>query len=153
MNDLKNYLTNVSICFMISHVTSGMGNAFNVWLRRKVMSSVIYVVPWAICDTDSVYINKVNSDTVEAPLKGAQAWDWCIRDVVPNPDKRSKDIFAIIDVYNGYKEKMNEKGMSVFSLNNSTEKLTDYGFSKASDAEANFIRERVLKLGLSKKKK
>ena len=116
------------------------------------MSSIIYVVPWAICDTDSVYINKVDSTTVAAPEKGAEVWDWCIRDVVPNPDKRSKDIFAVIDVYNGYKEKLNEKGMSVFSLNNSAEKLADYGFTKATDTQAAFIRERVMKLGTKKKK-
>jgi len=111
------------------------------------MSSIIYVVPWAICDTDSVYVKKVNSDTVETPVKGAEFESWCIRDVIPNPDKRSKDIFAVIDVFNGYKEKMNEKGMSVFSLNNSAEKLAECGFVKAEDTETEFIRTRVLKLG------
>lgn len=111
------------------------------------MSNVIYVVPWAICDTDSIYINKVNSDTVAPPEKGAQVWDWCIRDVSSSPDKRSKDVYAIIDVYNGYKEKLNEKGMSFFSLNNSVDKLLEYGFVKATDSENEFIRNRVLKLG------
>lgn len=116
------------------------------------MSSVIYVVPWAICDTDSVYINKVGIDTTVVPEKGAEAWDWCIRDVMPSPDKRSKDIYAVIDVYNGYKEKLNEKGMSVFSLNNSVERLEECGFVKATDVEADYIKARVLKLEKSAKK-
>lgn len=116
------------------------------------MSSVIYVVPWAICDTESVYINKVGSDTVAAPEKGAEAWDWCIRDVMPSPDKRSKDVYAVIDVYNGYKEKLNEKGMSVFSLNNSVERLEECGFVRATDTEADYIKARVLKLKKSAKK-
>lgn len=111
------------------------------------MSNVIYVVPWAICDTESIYVNKVSSDTVSPPEKGAQAWDWCIRDVIPSPDRRSKDIYAVIDVYNGYKEKLNEKGMSVFSLSNSVDKLLEYGFVKAPDTEADYIKSKVLKLG------
>lgn len=115
------------------------------------MSSIIYVVPWAICDTDSVYVKKVPSETVPAPEKGAEFYEWCIRNVVPNPDRRSKDIFAIVDVYNGYKDKMNEKGMSVFSLNNSPKVLTELGFEKASDTEASFIKTKVLKLEKSKK--
>lgn len=110
------------------------------------MSNVIYVVPWAICDTDSIYVKKVSSDTVDAPEKGAQVWDWCIRDVIPNPDKRSKDVYVIIDVYNGYKEKLNEKGMSVFALNNSVDRLLECGFVKATDTENAYIRTKVLKL-------
>lgn len=118
------------------------------------MSSVIYVVPWAICDTDNMYLKKVSSDTVPAPQKGMSVEDdWCIRNVIENPDKRSKDVFAIIDVYNGYKEKLDEKGMSVFSLNNSVNTLMQRGYIKASDAEREFIRNRVLKLDTLKKKK
>lgn len=117
------------------------------------MSSIIYVVPWAICETDSMYIKKVNSDTVEAPVKGAAAWDWCIRNVIPSPDKRTKDIYAVIDVYNGYNERMNEKGMSVFSLSNSAEKLLELGFDRAEDSDAEYIRTRVLKLGRDSKRR
>ncbi len=116
------------------------------------MSNVIYVVPWAICDTEGVYTKKVVSDSVPVPEKGAPVYDWCIRDVILNPDKRSKDVFAIIDVYNGYKEKLNEKGMSVFSLNNSVEKLTEYGFDRAEDKDAEYIKTKVLKLKSAKKK-
>ena len=117
------------------------------------MSSIIYVVPWAICDTDNMYLKKVNSDTVPAPEKGMSVEeDWCIRNVIANPDKRSKDIFAIVDVYNGYKEKSDEKGMSVFSLNNSVENLSQRGYIKATDAERDFIRRRVLKLDSKNKK-
>lgn len=116
------------------------------------MSNIIYVVPWAICETDSVYIKKVPSDTVPKPEKGMEIEDWCIRNVVPNPDRRSKDLYAIIDVYNGYNTKMKEKGMSVFSLNNSAEKLSEYGYIKASDTEAEYIKTKVLKLNKNDKK-
>lgn len=110
------------------------------------MSNIIYVVPWAICDTDSMYIKKVPSDTVPKPEKGMEIEDWCIRNVIPNPDKRSKDLYAIIDVYNGYNEKLREKGMSVFSLNNSSDRLKEYGYVKATDEESEYIRKKVLKL-------
>ena len=62
------------------------------------MSSIIYVVPWAICDTDSIYVKKVPSDEVEELEVGTPVWDWCIKKIVPNPDRRSKDKYAIIDV-------------------------------------------------------
>ena len=115
------------------------------------MSNIIYVVPWAICDTESIYVKKVASDTVSAPEVGAEVDDWCIRNIVPNPDKRSKDVYAIIDVYNGYKEKLNEKGMSVFSLNNSRDKLLECGYTNATESETEFIRQKVLKLDKPKK--
>ncbi|MBQ9278658.1 MAG: hypothetical protein IJ224_08480 [Lachnospiraceae bacterium] len=115
------------------------------------MSSIVYVVPWAICDTDNIYTKKVNFENMEKPSKGDAIDDWCIRDVMASPDRRSKDIYAVVDVYNGYKEKLNEKGMSVFSLNNSAEKLFEYGYTRADDKEADFIRSKVLKLGKGKK--
>ncbi|MBP3621267.1 MAG: hypothetical protein J6J16_05870 [Lachnospiraceae bacterium] len=117
------------------------------------MSNIIYVVPWAICDTDSIYVKKVASDTVPTPVVGESVDDWCIRNVIPNPDRRSKDIYAIIDVYNGYKEKMNEKGMSVFSLTNSDSRLTECGYVKVADEkETEFIKTKVMKLGKAVKK-
>ncbi len=114
---------------------------------RGYMSSIIYVVPWAICDTDSVYVKKVDAEKIETqPEKGAEYGEWCIRNVLKSPDGRSKDVYAIVDVYNGYKEKMNEKGMSVFSLSNSGSHLEELGFKKAEDKENRFIRTKVLKL-------
>ncbi len=113
--------------------------------------NVIYVVPWAICKTDKIFIKKVNGDTVPAPEKGATIDEWCIRNVIPNPDKRSKDIFAIVDVYNGYKDKMNDKGMSVITLNNSEDKLKELGYAEASEQEAEHIRRKVLKLNKTSK--
>lgn len=115
------------------------------------MSNIIYVVPWAICNTDSIYVKKVPSDTAPAPVAGQVIDDWCIRNVVPNPDRRSKDVFAIVDVYNGYKEKMNEKGMSVFSLNNSESRLKECGYTKASEEETLYIKTKVMKLGKAAK--
>lgn len=112
------------------------------------MSSIIYVVPWAICDTDNMYLKKVNSEAVPAPVKGmAIDDDWSIRNVIANPDKRSKDIFAIVDVYNSGDNGSGDKGMTIFSLNNSVEKLEEKGYVKATDAEREFINNRVLKLG------
>lgn len=111
------------------------------------MSNVIYVVPWAICDTESMYIKKIDSKDAETPVKGGQVDDdWCIRNVIPNPDKRSKDIYAIVDVYNGYREKLNEKGMSVVSLNNSIDIIRKKGYVRATDEERDYIRKKVLKL-------
>ncbi len=117
------------------------------------MSSIIYVVPWAICHTDSIYIKKVNSDSVPVPEKGAAVDDWCIRNVMASPDKRTKDVYAIVDVYNGYKEKLNEKGMSVFSLSNSKDKLEELGYKEANESEFEFISKKVLKLDKAKKGK
>ena len=71
------------------------------------MSSVIYVVPWAICDTESIYVKKVKGDDVQVPEKGSEFNSWCIRNVIASPDRRTKDTYAIVDVFNGYKEKMN----------------------------------------------
>lgn len=116
------------------------------------MSNIIYVVPWAICHTDEIYIKKVNSDVL--PEKGEAVDEWCIRNVMASPDKRTKDVYAIVDVFNGYKEKLNEKGMSVFSLSNSTEKLEELGYRQANETELAFIRQKVLKLDkLAKKSK
>lgn len=116
------------------------------------MSNIIYVVPWAICDTDSVYIKKVASETVPTPVKGEQVFEWCIRDVMASPDKRTKDTYVVVDVYNGYKERLNEKGMSVFSLSNSSKKLLELGFEKADEKDTDFIKNKVLKLKSAKKK-
>lgn len=106
------------------------------------MSNIIYVVPWAICDTDSVYVKKVASELVPPPEKGMPVDDWCIRDVIPNPDKRSKDIFAVLDVYNGY-DGGKGKGLSVYSLNNSADKLAELGYSKAGESEMSHIKNKV----------
>lgn len=114
------------------------------------MSNIIYVVPWAICDTESIYVKKEKSETI--PEKDGEFHSWCIRNVIPSPDRRTKDIYAVVDVFNGYKSKMNEKGMSVFSLTNSPELLTELGFEKADEAETAFIKNRVLKLNKEKKK-
>ena len=55
------------------------------------MSSVIYVVPWAICDTESIYVKKVKGDDVQVPEKGSEFNSWCIRNVIASPDRRTKD--------------------------------------------------------------
>ena len=115
------------------------------------MSNIIYVVPWAICDTESIYVKKVKDETDTVPEKGSEFNSWCIRNVVPSPDRRTKDVYAIVDVYNGYKDKMNEKGMSVVALTNSPKVLNELGFEKADDTETAFIKNKVLKLNNGKK--
>ena len=72
--------------------------------------------------------------------------------MVASPDRRTKDTYAIVDVFNGYKDKMNEKGMSVFSLTNSQDVLENLGFQKADENESAFIKNKVLKLNKDKKK-
>lgn len=116
------------------------------------MSSIIYVVPWAICDTESIYVKRVKGEEAAIPEKGSEFNSWCIRDVIASPDRRTKDTYAVVDVFNGYKDKMNEKGMSVFSLTNSPNVLLELGFEKAEETEAAFIKNKVLKLNKDKKK-
>ena len=96
------------------------------------MSSIIYVVPWAICDTESIYVKKVKGDDIPVPEKGSEFNSWCIRNVMASPDRRTKDTYAIVDVFNGYKDKMNEKGMSVFSLTNSPNGFDPYSVTYSS---------------------
>lgn len=110
------------------------------------MSNIVYVVPWAICDTDNMYIRKAENDGSIVLDKGTPVDDWCIRDVVNNPDRRSKDVFAIIDVYNGYDFKTDKKQVSLVGLTNSVEKLSEYGYKKADEQELQFLRQKVLKL-------
>ena len=103
-------------------------------------------------DFDANSINAVKSSLM-GPLAGiGDSIFWCIRNVIASPDRRTKDTYAIVDVFNGYKEKMNEKGMSVFSLTNSQDVLENLGFQKADDTEASFIKNKVLKLNKDKKK-
>ncbi len=117
------------------------------------MSSIIYVVPWAICDTDNMYIKKVNSDEAPPLEKGMEVdEEWCLSKIVPNPDRRSKDVYAIVDVYNTQTDKSQDKGMSVIALNNSANKLISKGYVKATEAEREYILSKVLKLDKKNKK-
>lgn len=114
------------------------------------MSNIIYVIPWAICDTDSIYIKKVNNDGQAPAEAGLEYEEWIIKEVIPNPDRRSKDVYAIIDVFKGYNvEKKDDKVVPVISLTNSTKKVKELGFVKATEAEKEFISSKVL--GVKKK--
>ncbi len=112
------------------------------------MSSLIYVVPWAICDTENVYIKKVSNEGASVLGKGTPVDDWCIRDVINSPDRRSKDVYAIIDVYNGYdfKNADRKKPVEVVKLTNSMKNLKELGYVMADETERHFIREKVLKI-------
>lgn len=116
------------------------------------MSNIVYVVPWAICDTDHMYIRKAENDGSIVLDKGTPVDDWCIRDVISNPDRRSKDIFAIIDVYNGYDFKAEHNKVSLVGLTNSVERLQQFGYTRADEQELAFLRQKVLKLDKPEKK-
>lgn len=111
------------------------------------VSSVIYVVPWAICDTENMYIKKVDKEAVPSLEKGMPVDDdWCIRNIIANPDRRSKDVYAIVDVYNSCGDKTKEKDMTMYFLNNSVELLEEKGYVRATDLEREYINARVLRL-------
>ena len=67
------------------------------------MSSVIYVVPWAICDTESIYVKKVKGDDVQVPEKGSEFNSWCIRNVIASPDRMlGQPASLMIEGYKSY---------------------------------------------------
>lgn len=115
--------------------------------RWFIMGKIIYIIPWAICDTDSLYIKKTENDGT-APLEiGAEYEEWIIKDVIPSPDRRSKDIYALVDVFKGYDVKEREdKVVPIISLTNSKKKVKELGFVKATDDEKAYILSKVLKV-------
>ncbi len=119
------------------------------------MSSIIYVVPWAICDTENVYIKKVSLEGADVLDKGTPVDDWCIRDVISSPDRRTKDVYAIVDVYNGYDfdNADKKKPVEIVKLTNSITNLKSLGYELADETERQFIREKVLMIDKAGKKK
>lgn len=119
------------------------------------MSSIIYVVPWAICDTENVYIKKVSLEGADVLDKGTPVDDWCIRDVISSPDRRTKDVYAIVDVYNGYDfdNLDKKKPVEIVKLTNSITNLKSLGYEVADETQRQFIREKVLMIEKPGKKK
>lgn len=118
------------------------------------MSKLIYIIPWAICDTETIYIKKVEMSQTEVPQFGDVCDDWTVKKVIPSPDGRSKDIFIELDVYCGYDFKNRSKDVSVLKINNSIKHLQELDYVPANESELAFIRQKVLKLDkVSKRKK
>lgn len=111
------------------------------------MGKIIYIIPWAICDTDSLYIKKIENDKTSQPEAGDEYEEWIIKDVIPSPDRRSRDIYALVDVFKGYNlAERDNKTVPIISLTNSKKKVKELGFVKATDEEKEYILTRVLKV-------
>ncbi len=110
------------------------------------MSKLIYIIPWAICDTENVYVKKVEQGQTEVPQVGDTVDDWTVKNIIPSPDRRSKDIYVELDVYRGYDFKNRTKNVSVLRINNSMEHLQELEYMPAEDEDRSYIRQKVLKL-------
>lgn len=117
------------------------------------MGKLIYVVPWAICDTDNIYVKKVNQTSDELPGEQDMVDDWMVQSVIKSPDKRTKDIYVILDVYRGYDFAKKSKEVSVLDITNSVKRLQALGYMPAEEAEKTFIRQRILKWDSAKQRK
>ncbi|MBQ9872478.1 MAG: hypothetical protein IJM27_11210 [Eubacterium sp.] len=106
------------------------------------MSDTYYVVPWAICDTDNIYIRKAEASEIAV---GDAIDDWTVQKVVT--DRKTKDIYVIVDVYRGLRlSKGAAKDVGVVSLTNSVHYLEELGYRVASEEEAEYIRRKILKI-------
>lgn len=110
------------------------------------MSNIIYVIPWAICDTDSVYIKQVIRDEKHSVSAGDPFEEWRILEVVPDPDG-SNSVYAIVDVLDGYGTKNKQKGKPVICLTNSMARMMMLGFTRATGAVKNRIQDILCRLG------
>lgn len=117
------------------------------------MSKLIYIIPWAICDTETIYIKKVELGQSEVPQVGEMYDDWTVKSVIPSPDGRSKDLYIELDVYCGYDFQNRNKDVSVLRISNSVNHLSELGYVPASENEKIFIRQKVLKLDKPSKRK
>lgn len=109
------------------------------------MGKLIYIVPWAICDTDNIYVKKVNQVTDEVPGEQTIVDDWSVKSVLKSPDKRTKDIYVVLDVYRGYDFKLKSRDVSILDVTNSVKRLQELGYVPAEEAEKAFIRQKILK--------
>lgn len=109
------------------------------------MSRFIYVMPWAICDTDNLYLKKLEQKTEDLPKEQDVIEDWTVQKVIPSPDRRSKDIYIILDVYRGYDFRNRNREVSIVDVTNSVSHLRELGYEPADEADRGFIRQKVLK--------
>ena len=80
------------------------------------MGKLIYIVPWAICDTDNIYVKKVNQISDEVPGEQTIVDDWSVKNVIKSPDKRTKDIYVVLDVYHGYDFATKNREVSILDV-------------------------------------
>lgn len=109
------------------------------------MSRLIYIIPWAICDTENLYIKRTERKTEELPKEQDVVEDWTVKTVMPSPDRRSKDVYIVLDVYRGYDFKKRHQEVSILNLTNSVAYLQELGYAPADEVERGFIRQKVLK--------
>lgn len=108
------------------------------------MSRLVYVIPWAICDTENLYIKKVEQKEMELPKECDEYEDWTIQKIIPSPDRRSRDIYVLLDVYRGYDMKNRSRQVAVLDVTNSIGHLRELGYMPAKEEERSFLRQRVL---------
>lgn len=109
------------------------------------MSRLIYVMPWAICDTENLYLKKIELKDETLPKEQDAVEDWTVQKVVPSPDRRSKDVYIILDVYRGYDFKSRNREVSIMDITNSVSHLKELGYEPADEADKGFIRQKILK--------
>lgn len=109
------------------------------------MSRLIYIIPWAICDTDNLYVKRTERKTEELPKEQDIVEDWTVKTVIPSPDRRSKDVYIVLDVYRGYDFKKHHSEVSILDVTNSVSHLQELGYAPADEVERGFIRQKILK--------
>lgn len=109
------------------------------------MSRWNYIVPWAICDTDNIYVKRMEQKDMELPKVQEIFDDWTIQSVIPSPDRRSKDVYILLDVYRGYDFKNRNREVSILDVTNSISRLQELGYEPAGEEDRAFIRQKVLK--------
>ena len=117
------------------------------------MGKLIYIVPWAICDTDNIYVKKVNQISDEVPGEQTIVDDWSVKSVTKSPDKRTKDIYVVLDVYHGYDFATKNREVSILDVTNSVKRLRELGYVPAEESEKIFIRQKILKWDSAKPRK
>ncbi len=109
------------------------------------MSRLIYIVPWAICDTENLYVKRMEQKETVLPNVQEEFDDWTIQSVIPSPDRRSKDVYIILDVYRGYNFENRNRDVAILDITNSVSRLQELGYVTAEDSDREFIRQKVLK--------
>lgn len=109
------------------------------------MSRWNYIVPWAICDTDNIYVKRMEQKDMELPKVQEIFDDWTIQSVIPSPDRRSRDVYILLDVYRGYDFKNRNREVSILDVTNSISHLQELGYEPAGEEDRTFIRQKVLK--------
>lgn len=109
------------------------------------MSRLIYIIPWAICDTENLYVKRIEQKENLLPKAKDEYDDWTVQMVVPSPDRRSKDVYIVLDVYRGHDFKRKDREVSIIDVTNSVSRLQELGYEVADETDRTFIRQKILK--------